>query len=142
MTYSLSRSLLAGAATAVLIGIATLPAPAKAWVHGGVFIGLPPVVVGPPVAYPYPYYYYPPYPYAPGYYPPPPAYYPPPGAPQASTAPQNGDTQMSQANPPPNTPLGSRCSAGVYSCAALPGSHVGTGCSCPGIGAPSYGVVQ
>ncbi len=137
MTYFPSRSLLRIAAVAALGSAALLPAPAKAW---GVFVGLPPVVVGPPVAYPYPYYYPPAY-YGPGYYAPgyyAPGYYPPPPAqaPQASN--QQGSSQMSQAN----TPFGTTCYAGVYTCAAIPQTHVGSGCSCPGIGAPSYGVVQ
>jgi len=117
---------------AALAGAALIPLPAEAWWGGGVVIGLPPVVVGP--AYPPPAYYYPPaYPYAPGYYPPAYPYYPPAGAAAPQRAPQ-----MSQAN----TPYGSTCYAGFYTCPAAPQSHVGTGCSCPGIGAPSYGSVQ
>jgi hypothetical protein len=133
MTHHLSRIALCAA----LAGAALIPTTAKAWWHGGVFIGLPPVVVGPPVvAYPYPPGYY--YPYAPGYYPPGYAYAPPPGPTATQSAPQSAAPQMSQAN----TPYGSRCYAGVYTCAAAPQSHVGTVCSCPGIGAPSYGSVQ
>jgi hypothetical protein len=147
MTNISFRPLLLGAAAVALAGAALIPAPARAWVRGGVFIGLPPVVVGPPAVYPYPYYYPPAYPPGyyppPAYYPPPPGYYPPPpeqqgAAPQASTPAPQQNTQMSQAN----TPIGTTCYAGVYTCAAYPQSHVGTGCSCPGIGAPSYGVVQ
>ena len=92
------------------------------------------------VGYPYyaPGYYYPPaYPYAPGYYPP--GYqYPPPAAGTAASQASTQAPQMSQAN----TPYGRTCYAGVYTCAAIPQTHVGTGCSCPGIGAPSYGTVQ
>jgi hypothetical protein len=137
MTHHLPRIALCAA----LAGAALIPATAQAWWHGGVFIGLPPVVVGPPVvAYPYPpaYYYPPAYPYAPGAYPPTYQYAPPAGtaAPQ-SQAPAQAP-QMSQAN----TPYGSTCYAGVYTCAAAPQSHVGSVCSCPGIGAPSYGSVQ
>jgi hypothetical protein len=37
---------------------------------------------------------------------------------------------------------GSFCSAGAYQC-QLPGpTVVGSSCACPGIGAPSYGVVR
>ncbi len=130
MTHHLSRIALCAA----LAGAALIPATAQAWWGGGVVIGLPPVVVGP--AYPPPYYYPPPYAYVPGYYPP--AYYPP----AAAAAPQNESKssapQMSQAN----TPYGSTCYAGFYTCRAVPQSHVGSGCSCPGIGAPSYGTVQ
>jgi hypothetical protein len=122
---------------AALAGAALIPVPAMAWWRGGVFVGLPPIVVGPP-AVAYPYYYPPAYPYAPGYYPPGYAYAPPAGtaAPQASLPAKA--PQMSQAN----TPYGSTCYAGVYTCAAVPQSHVGAVCACPGIGAPSYGSVQ
>ncbi len=125
------------AVLAALAGAALVPTTARAWWHGGVFIGLPPVVVGPPIA-PYPYYYPPAYPYAPGYYPPVYYGYAPPPAGTAAPAPQQRAPQMSQAN----TPYGSTCYAGVYTCAAVPQSHVGSGCTCPGIGAPSYGSVQ
>jgi hypothetical protein len=118
---------------AALTGAALIPATARAWV----VIGLPPVVVGP--AYPPPAYYYPPpYPYAPGYYPPAYPYYPPAGAVAPQSGPQSKPSQMSQAN----TPYGSTCYAGFYTCHAVPQSHVGSGCSCPGLGAPSYGTVQ
>jgi hypothetical protein len=140
MTNRLPRAALCVA----LAGAALIPVSAKAWWHGGVFIGLPPIIVGPPVyAYPPPAYYYPPVaPYPPGYYAPGYPYAAPPGgaqqsAPQASS-PQASGRQMSQAN----TPYGSICYAGVYTCAAAPQSHVGSGCACPGIGAPSYGSVQ
>jgi hypothetical protein len=122
---------------AALAGAAFIPTTAEAWWHGGVFIGVPPIVVGPPVAaYPYPpaYYYPPAYSYAPGYYPPGTTY-----APRAAgTAAPQATPQMSQAN----TPYGSTCYAGIYTCGAAPQSHVGAVCSCPGIGAPSYGSVQ
>ncbi len=110
-----------------------VPAAAKAWV----VVGLPPVVIGPPVV-PYAPYYPPPY-YGPGYYPPPYAY-PPPPAPAAgqSAPPATAQPQMSQAN----TPYGSMCYAGVYTCAAPYAAHVGTTCACSGIGAPSYGTVR
>ena len=130
MTNALEKPLIRLAALAALAGAACMPAPAQAWWRGGVFIGGP-VVVGPPVAYPAPYYYPPAY-YGPGYYPPP-AYAAPAYPPAQAPAPQ-----MSQAN----IPFGSTCYAGVYVCAAPAQTHVGTGCSCPGLGAPSYGVVQ
>ncbi len=138
MTSNLPVRLLAGTAAAALAGtIALSPAPARAW---GVIVGVPPIVVAPPVV-PYP--YYPPYYAGPGYYYGPGYAYPAPAAapaqPQASTQGQSTQApQYSQAN----TPYGRTCYAGVYTCAALPYTHVGTGCSCPGIGAPSYGVVQ
>ena len=97
------------------------------------------MVIGPPVvAYP-PAYYPPPY-YAPGYYapgyPPPEGYAPP----QASYAPppQAQEPQMSEAD----VPFGTTCYAGVYVCRAPAQSHVDSSCSCPGLGAPSYGVVR
>jgi hypothetical protein len=120
-----------------LAGAALLPTTAKAWWHGGVFIDVPPVVVGPPVAaypYPPPYYYPPPYSYAPGYYPPGYAY----AAPGGTAAPPAQAPQMSQAN----TPYGATCYAGVYTCGAAPQSHIGSTCACPGIGAPSFGTVR
>jgi hypothetical protein len=132
---------------ALLGGAAFVATPAQAWWHGGVFIGLPPVVVAPgPVYPPYyypPAYYPPPYPYA---YPPP-AYgqAPPPadqGAPpqgQASQAPPaQGQTAQGQAQ----VAYGSMCYAGVYRCAAPNFTPIGETCSCPGLGAPSYGTVR
>jgi hypothetical protein len=133
MTHHLPRLALCAA----LAGAALIPSSAKAWWHGGVFIGVPPIVVAPPVAYPYPYYYPPAYPYAPGYYPPGYQYAPPSGSAAPQSTPQAQSPQMSQA-----TPYGATCYAGIYTCGAAPRSHVGSVCSCPGIGAPSYGSVQ
>ena len=133
MTHTASRLLLGCAALATAAGITLSPAPAHAWWRGGVFIGVPPVVVGP--AYPPPYYYPPAY-YAPGYYPPA-AYYPP-GYPQPAPPQQTPAPELSQAQ----RPYGATCYAGVYTCAAAPQTQVGSGCSCPGIGAPSFGEVQ
>jgi hypothetical protein len=100
---------LAAVACAALAGSA-VTTPANAWCcgggwRGGVFIGIPPIVVGPPV-YPY----YPP----PAYYPPPPAYYaPPPTAYAPPSPPQSG---------------GQSCTAGPYVC---PMDHpVASGSSC------------
>ncbi len=119
------------AAMAALAGVLLMAQPAKAWV----VIGLPPVVFGAPLV---PYAPYPGYYYGPGYYPPPYAY-PPPAASSAPPATsQPAQPQMSQAN----TPYGTTCYAGVYTCAAPYASHVGTTCACSGIGAPSYGTVR
>ncbi len=133
MTHSPARFATRLAVLAAVAGSMLVPAAAKAWV----VFGLPPVVIGPPVV-PYAPYYPPPY-YGPGYYPPPYAY-PPPPAPAAgqSAPPATAQPQMSQAN----TPYGSMCYAGVYTCAAPYAAHVGTTCACSGIGAPSYGTVR
>ncbi len=140
MRHHRINPLVGSAALAGLIFATLAPAPAKAWFRGGVFIGVPPIVVGPPVVpYPAPYYYPPAY-YGPGPYAvaPPAAGYAP--APQSSDQPpaQSPAPQLSQAD----TPYGSTCYAGFYVCRAPAQTHVGTGCSCPGLGAPSYGVVQ
>jgi hypothetical protein len=130
-------------AVASVIGAAALAAtPAQAWWHGGVFIGVPPVVIG---AAPYPY-YYPPYYYPPAYYPP--AYYPP--YPYAYPPPASGAPAQPQSNGAPGNgtagggkvAYGASCYAGVYHCAAPAYTPIGETCSCPGIGAPSYGSVQ
>jgi len=137
MTQSLPRFATRLAVIAALAGVALLPQAAKAW---GVVVGLPPVVIGPPVV-PYAPYYPPAYAYPPGYYYPPYAYPAPPAASSApAQAPQssNSQPQMSQAN----TPYGSTCYAGFYTCPAPYASHVGTTCACSGIGAPSYGTVR
>ncbi len=122
MTQITSRLLSGCAVLAIAAGLTLHPAPARA----GVFIALPPVVIGAPIV-PYPpAYYYPPTYY--GY----PAYapqLPPPAAPAP---------QMSRAD----APYGSICRAGFYSCAAPAQTQVGSSCSCPGIGAPSYGSVR
>lgn len=133
MSKSLSRLALRVAAIAALAGAFLVPAPAKAWVSFG--FALPPVVIAPAPAYPYPYPYYPPA-YPPGYYAPP----PPPAQGQAQTqAPaQSPAPQLSQNQ----VPYGAMCYAGNYTCAAAPYSHVGSVCSCPGWGAPSFGTVQ
>lgn len=122
---SLSRigmrgSLILGICAAML----ALPAAAQARVFVGIGLGFPPVYA--------PYYAPPP----PVYYAPPPAYYAPP-PPPVSYAPA----------PPVNyTPApagyGGTCYAGVYTCAAPANLPAGSQCSCPGIGAPSYGTVH
>ena len=47
------------------------------------------------------------------------------------------------AEPPPLAAgyLGTTCGAGFYVCQVPPGP-VGSECSCPGIGAPSYGTIR
>ncbi|NHN87151.1 hypothetical protein [Acetobacter conturbans] len=42
---------------------------------------------------------------------------------------------------PPGTPLGGTCKAGIYTCQLPLASPVGAPCSCPGLGAASYGQV-
>jgi hypothetical protein len=141
-----SRSRLTALAVAgALAGAAFVATPAKAWWRGGVWIGVPPVVVGPPAYYPppYPYYYPPPYPSAYPYYP----YYPPAYPPGYAAPPPPAQTPMPQtqsgdtAQTPSNQPVayGATCYAGVYTCAAAANTPVGAVCSCPGLGAPSYG---
>jgi len=119
---------LAAVACAALAGSA-VTTPANAWCcgggwHGGVFIGVPPIVVGPP-AYPY---YAPP----PAYYPPPPGYYAPP--PTGYAPPQSGYAPPPTAYAPPPPPQsdgqsgGQSCTAGPYVC---PMDHpVASGSSC------------
>ena len=46
---------------------------------------------------------------------------------------------------PPNVPLvayGSACYAGAYQCQLRASLPIGSECACPGLGAPSYGVVR
>ncbi len=40
------------------------------------------------------------------------------------------------------TGLGYTCSAGIYTCRLNAQFPIGTQCSCPGLGAPSYGTVR
>jgi len=120
-----------------LAGVVAHPAPAAAWWRGGVWIGVPPVVIGAPA-------YYPPAYYPPAYYPPyyyPPAYYPPPGAaaPQSTPVPQAN--QKPSQSPAP-VAYGATCYAGAYVCAAPGATPVGSVCTCPALGAPSYGRVN
>ena len=42
----------------------------------------------------------------------------------------------------PVVAVGYRCYAGTYVCALPQPGPVGTGCSCPGLGAPSHGTVR
>jgi hypothetical protein len=127
----------------LLLGIAALgalavPGAARAYWRGGFFVGVSPgFAYAPPIYYPPPVYYAPP----PAYYAPPPAYYPPPPPPPDAAAP---GASISSPRGPESRPVayGFHCSAGVYQC-FLPNSvPVGSGCSCAGIGAPSYGTVN
>ncbi len=43
---------------------------------------------------------------------------------------------------PQEVAVGGRCYAGVYTCALPQALPVGAQCSCPGLGAPSYGNVR
>jgi hypothetical protein len=126
-------------AAAALVGAALLTSPARAWWHGGFFIGVPPVVVAPVPGYPY---YYPPAYYPPAYYPP--AYYPQAYYPPAAYTPVPSQTraQGSGTQGSDKVAYGAMCYAGVYHCAAPSQTPVGETCSCPGLGAPSYGSVQ
>jgi hypothetical protein len=127
------------ACAAILGGTMFAAAPAQAWWRGGVWIGVPPVVVGAPAYYP-PYYYppayYPPY----GYYPPP--AYPYPAGPQSVPAPQTQSQTTTTTQTNTQVAYGSTCYAGVYVCPAPGSTAIGAGCACPGLGAPSYGVVR
>jgi hypothetical protein len=130
------RRLGALAFAAVVGGLMFAATPAQAWWRGGFVIGVPPVVVGAPLPYAYPYPYYPaPYPYPYPY--PYPAYYPP-AAPAAASAP----AQQSASNNSTPVSYGTTCYAGVYVCQAPGSTPIGAGCSCPGLGAPSYGTVR
>jgi hypothetical protein len=113
----------------LLLAAAFTASPASAWWRGGVWIGVPPVVVGPGPAY-YPPYYAPPPTY--GQSAAPPAQSQVPAQPQASTG------------AAPQTPVayGGTCYAGVYVCPAPGYTPVGQTCTCPGLGAPSYGTVE
>ncbi len=98
------RLLLTAACAAAIGSVALLPAPAHAWWRGGVFIGVPPIVVGPPVYYP------------PVYAPPPVVYAPPPVI----------------YTPAPQTPY--RCYAGGYVCPLRYAAPAGAACTCVGNG--------
>jgi hypothetical protein len=103
-------TVLAAVACAAVLGMA-IPTPAAAWWRGGgVFIGLPPIVVAPPIY--------------PGYYPPP-AYYPPPyyaPPPPMAYAPQSQAQQGT----------GQSCYAGPYVCPMDHPVASGSGCYCLG----------
>jgi hypothetical protein len=44
--------------------------------------------------------------------------------------------------PPGQAFFSSQCAAGFYTCVLPQVGQVGTPCSCPGLGAPSYGVIR
>ncbi len=119
-----------------IAGATAISSPAQAWWRGGLWIGVPPVVIAPGY-YPPPSYYPPP----PYYYAPPPAPYYPPPAPQADNQPPpKGAADKSQSASP--VAYGATCYAGVYVCQAKAYTPIGQTCSCPGLGAPSYGTVN
>lgn len=43
---------------------------------------------------------------------------------------------------PGSTYIGTQCVAGAYQCVLPAAGPLGTPCSCPGLGAPSYGVIR
>lgn len=46
------------------------------------------------------------------------------------------------ANGAPVVAVGNQCYAGAYICNLPQPGPIGTGCSCPGLGAPSYGTIR
>jgi hypothetical protein len=122
-----SRLALAAAALGAA-GALALPSDAQAYWRGGVWVG----VGGGPFYYAPPPVYVPP----PVYYAPPPVVYAPPPPPDYTPAPQLAP-QNTQA-----TAYGYTCYAGNYTCALPQSGPVGSTCSCPGIGAPSYGSIH
>ena len=124
---------------------------------GPAVAAMPSMVVSPPArAIPVQYYpapgYYAPAPPPPGYYAPPPAHYPPT---QPYALPQQSERDLNRAyDPDRDGPLGYptqrgapvaygyMCYAGVYVCQLPAAGPVGSGCSCPGWGAPSYGTIR
>ena len=94
MTLSAKVRALSIAAALGLAGLVVLvPSPGAAWWRGGVFIGIPPIVV-PPLAYPPP-------PYAPPLYAPPPTYSAPPADEAAPPPGYEGSPEAYQSPPPP-----------------------------------------
>ncbi len=90
-------------------------------------------------------YYYPP----PGYYPPaqPPVYYPPPSPSQrdlnrAYDPTIDGPLGYATQRGRPPVPYSAMCYAGNYTCQLPQAGPVGSGCACPGLGAPSYGPIR
>ncbi len=59
------------------------------------------------------------------------------GQPPVYAQPQQGYGAAAQ-----QVALGGRCYAGIYTCALPQALPVGAQCSCPGLGAPSYGNVR
>jgi len=142
-----------GAGTALVLGILATT------VCGQADAAMPSMAVTPtaqarPVQHYYPAPgYYAPAPPPPGYYAPPPANYPPP---QQYAPPQQSERDLNRAyDPDRDGPLGYptqrggapvaygyMCYAGVYVCQLPAAGPVGSGCSCPGWGAPSYGTIR
>ena len=80
------------------------------------------------------------YPPAPGYGQPPIYAQPPTGYSQGGYAP--GSQSGYAPGPSQQVALGGRCYAGIYTCDLPQALPVGSQCSCPGLGAPSYGNVR
>ncbi len=80
----------------------------------------------------------------PNYYGQPPAGSPPqPGYQQPNGYAPSGQQQSGYApQPQEQTAYGTTCYAGVYTCALPQTLPIGAQCSCPGLGAPSYGSVH
>ncbi|QNT78977.1 hypothetical protein [Entomobacter blattae] len=54
-----------------------------------------------------------------------------------------GDARSLESTPPNRSQgVGRQCEAGIYSCTLPTAATLGSSCSCPGLGAPSYGVVH
>ncbi len=60
----------------------------------------------------------------------------------AALAMLGGCVAAPQPIPPGSVVLSQQCSSGFYQCVLPQPNQVGTPCSCPGLGAPSYGVVR
>ena len=91
------------------------------------------------------YYYPPPGCYAPA--PPPPVYYPPPTQQRDLNRAYDPTIDGPLGYPtrrgaPPPVPYSAMCYAGAYTCQLPVAGPVGSGCSCPGLGAPSYGQIR
>jgi hypothetical protein len=100
-------------AAAILLAICAAPTQAQAWGRYGVFIGLPPIVLGGPLYAPPPVYEPPP---------PPPAYIPPPA---------------------PAAPAGYTCYAKPYICPLYHPHKIGHRCACEALGGGAVpGTVQ
>ena len=42
----------------------------------------------------------------------------------------------------PQLAYGANCAAGIYQCQLAQSGPIGSPCACPGLGAPSYGVIR
>ena len=90
--------------------------------------------------YPPPGYYAPPRYYAPA---PPPVYYPPQRDLNRAYDPErDGPLGYPTQRGRPAVPYSAMCYAGPYTCQMPVAGPVGSGCSCPGLGAPSYGSLR